>query len=65
MNLNPMPCLAHWVAQVRIVIATARGHRRDRVPCLDQSQGQVAEVLRRRDIVGLEALVEQKDTHVS
>ena len=62
-NVDTSPKLATGKFLFQMVISPSAGHHRHRMAALGQPQGQVRQVLRGRDDVRVEGLVEQQESH--
>jgi hypothetical protein len=63
MNLDAAPSFMNRVATLGIIVASARGNRHDLMPRLRETQGQVCQMLCRRDMVRIETLIEKQNPH--
>jgi hypothetical protein len=63
MDVDTIPKLPHRETPRRIIITSARSHGGVFLPCLRQSHREIGEVLGRGHMIGVEALIDEEDSH--
>jgi hypothetical protein len=62
-DVDSLPNFTHGKAFRRIIVSPAGADRRHVVTGVPQTESQIGEMLRRGDMIWLEALIQKKDAH--